>query len=77
VGDSSNNIPGLPGIGPKSALDILLKHDSMKQALSSEILSKKLREKLHNNLETFKLCRQLVALKLDIQLGLNLKDIRL
>lgn len=77
VGDSSNNIPGLPGIGPKSALDILLKHSSLNAALNSDVLPKKLREKLHNNLETFKLCRKLVALKLDIQLGLNLKDIRL
>ncbi len=77
VGDSSNNIPGLPGVGPKAALDILLKHPSMKAALDSEVLTKKLREKLHNNLETFKLCRQLVAIKSDIQLGLNLKDIRL
>lgn len=77
VGDSSNNIPGLPGIGPKSALEILLHHDSLKAALNSDTLAKKLREKLHNNLETFKLCRKLVALKLDLQLGLNLKDIRL
>ncbi len=77
VGDSSNNIPGLPGVGPKSALDILLKHDSFKAALLSEQLPKKLKEKLHNHLETFKLCRKLVALKLDIELGLNLKDIRL
>ncbi len=77
VGDSSNNIPGLPGIGPKSALDILLKHQSLKEALTSTVLNKKLREKLQENLEAFKLCRQLVALKLDIQLGLNLKDIRL
>jgi protein Xni len=75
VGDSSNHIPGLAGIGPKAALDILLKHQSMKEALSSELLTKKLREKLQDNLETFKLCRQLVAIKSDIQLGL--KDIRL
>ncbi|MFT5163082.1 MAG: protein Xni [Alteromonadaceae bacterium] len=77
VGDASNNIPGLPGVGPKAALDILLHHPSMKAALNSQVLSKKLREKLQNNLDTFKLCRQLVALKSDIQLGLNLKDIRL
>ena len=77
VGDSSNNIPGLPGVGPKAALDILLKHPSMKAALSSDLLTKKLREKLHDNLDAFKLCRQLVALKSDIQLGLNLKEIRL
>jgi protein Xni len=77
VGDSSNHIPGLPGIGPKSALDILLNHNSFKEALNSELLNKKLREKLHNNLESFKLYRQLVAIKLDVQLGLNLKDIRL
>lgn len=77
VGDSSNNIPGLAGIGPKSAQDILLQHQSLKEALTSDKLSKKLKEKLQQNLDTFKLCRQLVALKLDIQLGLNLKDIRL
>lgn len=77
VGDSSNNIPGLAGIGPKSAQDILLQHQSLKEALVSDKLSKKLKEKLQQNLDSFKLCRQLVALKLDIQLGLNLKDIRL
>jgi protein Xni len=77
VGDSSNNISGLAGIGPKSAQDILLGHQSLKEALTSDKLNKKLREKLQLNLDTFKLCRQLVALKLDVQLGLNLKDIRL
>jgi len=77
VGDSSNNIPGLPGIGPKSAQDILLQHHSLKEALVSDKLSKKLKEKLQHNPENCKLCRQLVALKLDIKLGLNLKDIRL
>ena len=77
VGDSSNNIPGLAGIGPKSAQDILLQHQSLKEALTGDKLSKKLKQKLQQNLDSFKLCRQLVALKLDIQLGLNLKDIRL
>lgn len=77
VGDSSNNIPGLTGIGPKSAQDILLQHKSLKEALTSDKLAKKLKDKLQRNLEQFKLCRQLVALKLNIKVGLNLKDIRL
>ena len=77
VGDSSNNIPGLPGIGPKSAQDILLNHTSLKEALGSDSLNKKLREKLQANLESFKLYRKLCALKLDVQLGLNLNQIRL
>ena len=76
MGDSSNNIPGVTGIGPKSALEIL-QYPSLKQALHSEQLNKKLKLKLQQQIDEFKLYRQLLTLQQDLAVGLNAKQLRL
>lgn len=76
AGDSGNNIPGVSGIGKKTALDILLHHSSLQDAIQSDKLTQRIKDKLINQSDELKLSLKLVALKTDIELGLNLKQLR-
>ncbi len=67
MGDSSDNIPGVPSVGPKTACELLLAHGSIEgiYAHLDAIQRKKLRETLEANRERAFLSRRLVALKDD------------
>jgi len=64
VGDSSDNIPGVPGIGPKRAAALLQQFGSIDAMLeqSEEIEKPAWREKIENSRELLKKNRQLVTL---------------
>ncbi|TVQ77260.1 MAG: DNA polymerase I [Bradymonadales bacterium] len=69
VGDSSDNIPGLPGVGPKTASQLLAEHQSLSGILKKrEKLKPKLKEKIDQHEETLKLSYELVGLKEDLKL---------
>jgi protein Xni len=76
VGDSTNNIPGVPGIGPKGAHDLLALGATLTDALEHPDCHKKLREKILTQKDQIKVFMQLLTLRTDIQLGLNLQDMR-
>lgn len=76
AGDSGNNIPGVSGIGKKTALDILLHHTSMQAAIQSDKLTQRIKDKLIEQHAEFKLSLRLVTLRKDVELGLNLKQLR-
>ena len=76
AGDSGNNIPGVAGVGKKTALDILLQHSSLQDALQSDKLTARIKDKLANQQDEFKLSLTLVTLRRNIELGLNLKQLR-
>ncbi len=62
-GDPSDNIPGVPGIGEKTALKLLQQYRNLDHLLSStEDLQGKLREKLEENKEQAALSRQLALI---------------
>jgi protein Xni len=77
VGDSTNNIPGVNGIGPKGAHDLLALGTTLTEALEHPDCHKKLREKILQNKEQIKIFMQILTLKTDIQLGINLQELRL
>jgi protein Xni len=77
-GDNSNNVKGVPGVGKKSATELLQTHGdiaTMLQALPEQ--TKGALKKVLQNEQTLSRCQQLVALKTDLALGGNLKDYRL
>ncbi len=76
TGISSSKITGIPGIGPKAALDILAQYPTIEAANESADLAKKYRKKFDEHYETALLCRKVATLKTDIELGFNLQDIR-
>ncbi|MBZ9612864.1 flap endonuclease Xni [Rheinheimera maricola] len=77
VGDSTNNIPGVNGIGPKGAHDLLALGATLSDALEHPDCHRKLREKILVDKEQIKNFMQILTLKTDVQVGLNLQDFRL
>lgn len=71
VGDASDNIRGAPGVGPKTATDLLVKHGSLGgifDALERDPASAAkpaVMRSLQQNAESVRLARQLVALRAD------------
>lgn len=71
VGDSSDNIPGVAGVGPKTARELLVQYESLDALLenASSIERAKLREKIEANRDAALRSRALVTLRDDIGLG--------
>ena len=67
LGDAVDNIPGVPGIGPKTARKILKEHGSISKALSD----KKLRSLFEEHKETLVIAKKLVTLKTDYKFKLD------
>lgn len=77
VGDSTNHVPGLAGIGPKTAGQLLDQYGDLDNILiASEAIPGKVGETLRNDYRTALFARRLVRLKLDCQLDLNLQRLR-
>ena len=72
TGDSSDNIPGVPSIGPKTAAELLRQHGNIDGIYShlDEISRKKLRDTLEQNRELAFLSRKLVTLHEDCGLDI-------
>lgn len=77
-GDASNNIKGVARVGKKSAEELLLKYASLEEILgcSDGDEDKKVRL-VQADADNAIRCKQLVTLKLDVELGINLKAFRL
>jgi DNA polymerase-1 len=76
-GDTSDNIPGVPGIGDKTAAQLLQKYGTLEQVLAhiEEIPGKKRQENLRENRELAILSKQLATLKRDIETGVDVKEV--
>ncbi len=74
-GDTSDNIPGVPKVGPKTAADLLKQHQDLDgiYAHVGEIKAKAIRESLQQNEADARLSRKLVTLKEDVPLTLSLE----
>ena len=77
-GDTSDNIPGVPGIGPKTALTLIKTFGSMEQLY--EQLDKITKKKQHQNLVQYKeqafLSKELVKINTRIPIAFNPQDFR-
>ena len=71
IGDSSDNIPGVPGVGPKTAEKLINQFGSLENLYKNldEVPQDKLRQKLADNEEQAFLSQQLVTLKQDVPLN--------
>ena len=77
VGDNTNHVPGVPGIGPKTAGTLLDLYGDLDTVLiHSEDVKGKVGESLREHYRRALFARKLVTLKLDCHLGLNLKSLR-
>lgn len=78
IGDSSDNVPGVKGIGPKTAAELISRFDSLENLLANltEIKQEKRRQLLIEGSENAMLSKKLITLKEDIELGINLSDLQ-
>jgi DNA polymerase-1 len=77
TGDSVDNVPGVPSIGPKSAQELLAKFETLDVLLASldEVKGAK-RQKLIEHAETARLSRTLVALRADVPMDVDWDGLR-
>ncbi len=75
MGDNVDNIPGVPGIGPKTAAKLIGKYGSIDHLLAHiDELPPKQREKIDAARERLALNRELVQLKRDVPVAFDLSD---
>ena len=76
AGDATDNVPGVPGIGLKTAAELVNQFGSLDEVLNhaGEIKQNKRRETLLANIENAKISLQLVKLKDDVNVLHELKD---
>jgi DNA polymerase-1 len=74
TGDSVDNVPGIPGIGPKTAAQLLDEYGDLDTLLAraSEIKQNKRRENLIEHADMARISRKLVTLKNDVAMELGL-----
>ena len=65
MGDSSDNIPGVPGVGEKTALKLITEYGNLESVYDhiEDISGKKLKERLVENKELAFLSRELATIK--------------
>ncbi len=76
AGDSSDNVPGVPGIGVKTAAELINKYGNLEKLLSKahEIKQNKRRETILENKDKAIISKKLVTLKRDVPVKVKLDD---
>ncbi len=79
MGDTSDNIPGVPGIGPKTAEKIISEYCTVENAIENIDLIKpdKARKMLDEYRDQAILSRDLARIKLDCELGINIETLKI
>jgi len=77
MGDSSDNIPGIPRVGPKTAAKWLNEYGSLDDVLArADDIKGKVGESLRANLDTLALSRQLATIHCDVELDAGPRDLQ-
>ena len=76
MGDSTDNVPGVPGVGPKTATDLISTFGTLDNLYANldSVKNERIRNLLHDNKEMAYISKKLVTLKRDVDLdGLLIK----
>src|SRR5699024_5127285 len=78
MGDKSDNIPGVPGVGEKTAVKLLKEYGSVEEVLNNleNISGKKLNENLTNNQEIALMSKDLATIYRDMTFDFSLDDLK-
>ena len=79
MGDASDNIPGVPGIGEKTAVKLLTRFETLENTLEhiEEVMPNKARESLRENAQLAILSKELATIKTDCELEFSYEAARL
>ena len=79
MGDSSDNIPGVKGVGPKTATELIQKYGSIEKLYKhiDDIEKAKLKEKLETDKENALLSRKLVTIDTAMKLDCKVEDLKM
>ena len=79
VGDSSDNVPGMKGIGVKGASQLLAKYGTLDGCINNkhELKGKRVIDAFNNHIEDAELSKRLVSIKCDLELGLDVEQSKL
>jgi len=76
MGDSSDNIPGAPGIGPKTAMKLISEFGSVEELfVNTDKLKGKLKETIENNKEKIELSKKLATIIVDVPVEFSEKKL--
>ncbi|MGA0451652.1 MAG: DNA polymerase I [Pseudohongiellaceae bacterium] len=76
MGDKADNIPGVPGVGPKTAVKWLLEYGSMEGIIENAAsVGGKIGERLRENLDQLRLSHELATIKLDVELEVEIPEL--
>jgi DNA polymerase-1 len=78
TGDASDNVPGVPGIGPKTADSLLSQFGSLDALLADpeKIKAKGVRKKISENMERARLSRELVTIDTDVPIKFDMEQLK-
>lgn len=79
IGDSSDNVPGVKGIGPKTAAELIDQFGTLENIFLhlDEIKQEKRRQLLQDGIEKAKLSKTLITLDENVELGITLEDLEI
>jgi DNA polymerase-1 len=77
MGDSSDNYPGCPGVGEKTAVKLINEFGSIENLLASiDQLKGAMKKKVEEHVEDIKMSKFLAAIKTDVPITLNLESLK-
>ncbi|ABW18752.1 DNA polymerase I [Alkaliphilus oremlandii] len=78
MGDKSDNIPGVPGVGEKTAIKLLKQFETIENMIqnTSEIAADKLRQKIEENIEMAVLSKRLATIVTNVPVEMDLDILR-
>ena len=78
MGDQSDNIPGIPGVGEKTAQKLILEFGSMDNIIANtdKISAKKLREKIEENIQLAVMSKRLATINVYVPLEIDFEEFR-
>ncbi|WP_166242254.1 DNA polymerase I [Paenibacillus turpanensis] len=77
MGDSSDNIPGIPGVGEKTALKLLAEYGSVEAVLeNADALTGKMKEKVRDNAESARMSKKLATIFREVPMELDWEQLK-
>ncbi len=78
AGDTSDNVPGVPGVGEKTALKLVNQFGSLEGVLKNagEVKGRGLSEKLNEFADQARMSKELVTIRTDVPIEADLEDLR-